>query len=241
VLVRRAEEALEGVDAALLVIDASSYARVEGRILEAEPGANRALSLHPQDRRIVEKLARTGVPCSVVLNKVDLVHDKQLLLPIGELLLNQVKPAQLFFVSATQKDGTADLLPWLASVAPEGPALFDTDIVSDQPVRFHVAEIIRERVFLLTHEEVPYATAVEIEKFDETTTPVTIFARINVEKPGQKAILIGHGGEMISKIRVQSKRRVELFLGHKVVLELHVSVVPDWSAGPGGLRRMGYE
>ena len=230
ILVRRALDVLEGVDAAVLVIDAAEYAsgRFEG--------------MHRQDRRILDVLNEAGLATVAVLNKVDLVSKKPKLLPVADLFAHEPPIDGLFMVSAEAADGTADVLADLVSRLPEadGP-LYDPEIVSDAPLRFHAAELIRERVFRLTREEIPYATAVEIERFDETTTPVEILARIYVEKDSQRGILIGREGEMISKIRQGAQRRLNALVGAKVHLELHVSVAKGWSQDERRLKDLGYE
>jgi len=230
ILVRRALEVLEGVDAAVLVVDGADYA--SGRIN----------GLHRQDRRILDVLKEAGLPTLVAINKVDLVSKKVKLLPVADLFGKEPPVESLFMVSAEGADGTADVLADLVARLPEsdGP-LYDPEIVSDAPLRFHAAEIIRERIFRLTREEIPYATAVEIERFDESTTPVEVLARIYVEKDSQRGILIGHEGEMISKIRQGAVRRLNALVGAKVHLELHISVAKDWSQDQRRLKDLGYE
>ena len=232
VLVRRAIDALAGVDAIVFVIDALEY--VDKTI--AEKGG-----LHKQDTRILEMVRQAGVPAIAVINKIDLVRAKSRLLPIADEVTKTGLFSEVFFVSALKLDGNNDLLAHLETLAPEGVPLFDPDIISDAPIRFHVAEIVREGVFRLTRDEVPYATVIEIERFDESVKPIEILARIVVEKSSQKGILVGKEGDMIRRIRIGARRRIRTFLGEDVRLELHVSVSKDWSHSDKGLRRFGLE
>ncbi len=230
ILVRRALDVLEGVDCAVLVVDGAEYA------------AARFEGLHRQDRRILDVLKEAGLATIVVINKVDLVSKKPKLLPVADLFGQEPTVEKLYMVSAETADGTVDVLADLLTRLPEAPGpLYDPEIVSDAPLRFHAAELIRERIFRLTREEVPYATAVEIERFDESVTPVEVLARIYVEKDSQRGILIGREGEMISKIRKGAERRLNALVGAKVHLEVHVSVAKDWSQDARRLRDLGYE
>ena len=229
VLVRRAIDALAGVDVALFLVDAVDYGR-------RKPG-----TLYKQDWRILELLTEARVPVAVVINKVDQVKAKAKLLPLAETLLEQEAVTQVFFVSALDEDGTADVLSFLMDKLPDGAPLYADDIVSDAPIRFHAAEIVRQRVFMHTEQEVPYSTAVEIEVFDESQKPIYIAARIVVEKSSQKGIIVGKGGEMIRRIRLGAQRRIKAFLGEPVRLEVFVSVTRDWAQDAKGLRRLGYE
>jgi GTPase len=229
VLVRRAIDALAGVDTALFLVDAVDY------------GRRKAGTLYKQDWRILGLLTEARVPVAAIINKVDMVRAKAKLLPLAELLLAEEAVEKVFFVSALDSDGTDDVLSYVLGKLPAGAPLYADDIVSDAPIRFHVAEIVRERVFMHTQQEVPYSAAVEIEMFDESQKPIYIAARIVVEKSSQKGILVGKGGEMIRRIRLGAQRRIKAFLDEPVRLELFVSVTRDWAHDEKGLRRLGYE
>jgi GTP-binding protein Era len=121
-----------------------------------------------------------------------------------------------------------ELLYAIVRVLPEAPAYFPSDQLTDQPVRFLVAEIIREQVLISTQQEIPYATTVLIDRFQEDERLVRIAATIYCEREGQKAILIGKGGSMLKKIGTQARQQIERALGKKVFLELFVKVRPGW-------------
>jgi GTP-binding protein Era len=124
---------------------------------------------------------------------------------------------------------------------PEGPSLYPDDTLTDRPERFFVAERIREAVIAETGEEVPYVTAVEIDAFDEKAPVPRITASIHVERPGQKKILVGAGGERIRAVGSRARAEVEKLLGKQVFLELWVKVTPDWTRSSEALARFGYQ
>jgi GTP-binding protein Era len=224
-MVEIAREALQEADTACWVVDAKRLSeRVEQRRDTWHIGMQSIAALVPQN-------------VTVALNKVDIVH-KPLLLPIIALFQEKLPFATCVPVSAESGDGLDRLFDAWAPKLPPGPFLFDADAVTDQPERFFVAELIREKVFRHTHEELPYAAAVEIEKYTEpgpdapSGAQVEIFARIIVERPGQKAIVVGRGGEMIKKIGTEARKDINALLGARVHLELHVSVEPDWTRDP---------
>lgn len=186
-----------------------------------------------------ERLNKGRQPLVVVLNKIDLVqrHD---LLPI--IAAFSAITANVVPVSAKKRDGLDALARTLARVLPEQPALYPDDILTDATERFIVAELIRERIFEHCAQEVPYASAVEIEKFDESAREaglVHIHARIVVEKESQKGILIGRGGKMIKRIGTESRRQIEALLGCRVRLDLFVAVERDWTQNPRLLKELG--
>lgn len=175
----------------------------------------------------------------VVLNKIDKVKDKKLLLP----LIAAFAPREVVPVSTRSREGFEALEQVWRLRLPEGEAAYDPDTFTDSTERFIVSELIREQVFHLTEQELPYSTAVEVEKFDESLREagkVAIHAKILVEKPGQKAIMIGKGGQMIKEIGTKSREKIAALLGCKVRLDLFVVVEPDWSRSPRMLKELGY-
>jgi GTP-binding protein Era len=145
-------------------------------------------------------------------------------------------------VSAASGDGVERLVQLVHDLLPEGPAYFPDDILTDVPERFVVAEIIREKIFRLTHDEVPYSVAVIVESFKERANGlVAITAAINVERDSQKGIIIGHKGELLKKIGTQARLEIEHLLDAKVFLELFVKVSKDWSENRLKLKEFGYE
>lgn len=182
---------------------------------------------------------------TVALNKVDLVS-KPLLLPIMEAVHALLPQAELVPVSAMKGEGVPRLVELWREQLPEGPPPYPADQVTDAPERFIVAELIREKIFHLTQQEVPYSTAVEIELFDEEEREsdrprVHIMARVVVERDSQKGIIIGKGGAMLKQVGTLARKEIERLLGASVFLELHVAVNPKWTSSGRALREFGYE
>lgn len=178
---------------------------------------------------LVKKL---DCPVFLVLTKIDLVK-KDDLLPLIDSLTKQYNFAQVIPVSARKRDGLDVLVKRIVDALPEGQRFYPKDQYTDQPVRFMVAELIRESILIETGEEVPYAAAVVIEQFEEpepeSKRPLTrIAAAIYCERDGQKAILIGKGGSKLRDIGTGARRKIESLLGTRVYLELRVIVEPGW-------------
>jgi len=229
-LVDTATKALAEVDAAAWIVDVVPLvesAKVTELVLDASLESVR------------ERLVASGLPLVIVLNTVDLV-DKPALLPVIEKFA-AISP-NVVPLSAKKKGGIDGLAQVVSRLLPEQPALYPLDQLTDATERFIVSELIRERVFEHCAEEVPYATAVEIEKFDESEREmgrVHIHARIVVEKESQKAILIGRGGKMVKRIGTEARAQIEALLGCKVRLDLFIAVERDWTRNPRLLREMG--
>lgn len=221
-LVDTAMEAVRGVDAILYLVDASASPSAEKEIMQ-------------------EVLASATAPLYLAINKVDLVEK-------GKLLQLMSEYAKLFNfkeivpLSARDGDGVAMLADILCQALPEGPAYFPDDILTDVPERFVVAEMIREKVFRATRDEIPYSVAVQVESFRENPDGgvIAIAAAIIVERDSQKGIIIGKRGEMLKKIGTAARHEIEAFLAQKVFLELFVKVSRDWSDNPQKLREFGY-
>ena len=144
-------------------------------------------------------------------------------------------------VSALNGDGIAELMNAVAEKLPESPFLYPTDEVSTQPVRFFVAELIRETVLEQLHDEVPYSVAVQVEEYREDRSPLYIRAVIYVEKESQKAIIIGAKGAQIKRIGESSRRKIEAFVGSQIYLDLWIKVLANWRKKPDSLSRFGYQ
>jgi len=181
-----------------------------------------------EDRKAIDLARRTETPVICVPNKVDLLSDKALLLP----LIEQYKAAYDFIeyvpISATRKIGLDDLQATIIRHLPEGPAYFPEDYLTDQPERFLGAELIREKLLLAMRDEVPHSVAVTIEKWEETPKITRIYATIRVEREGQKAIVIGAGGSMLKQIGTLARQEMEKLFERKIYLDLHVRVQPGW-------------
>lgn len=234
-MVDRALRALKEVDVICWLGDMTRLAR---RVEAGEA------VLEPQDHEIADALAATGRPIVFVANKIDVVPHP-LLLPVIDAVRNRVGIADAIPVSALTGDGVADLLGALRELLPLGPPLYPEDEWAQVTERFLVAEIVREKIFHLTEQEVPYSTFVDIVQFDEsereTRGLVRIFADILVERNAQKGILIGKGGEMLKRIGTLARKEIQETLGCRVYLELHVKVERDWTRSARGLRRVGFD
>lgn len=168
----------------------------------------------------------------LVLNKIDRLDDKRLLLPLTERYLSLHSFVEVVPLSATKRAGVDDLLQTIVKYLPEGERLFAEDYMTDQPMRFLAGEIIREKILRATHEEVPHAVAVLIEKWEELPRLTKISATIHVERPGQKAILIGRKGELLKRIGTEARQEIEQMTGAKVFLSLFVKVKRNWREDP---------
>lgn len=220
-LVDAAMEAIQGVDVILFLVEAN-----------ASPSSEKGL--------IDELLTGISVPVFLVINKVDLIEKERLFKTIEEY--SEVYPfREIVPVSARKGDGVSQLAGLVCRYLPVGPAYFPDDILTDLPERFVVAEMIREKVFRLTHDEVPYSVAVQVESFKERPNGlIAISAAIVVERDSQKGIIIGRKGEMLKRIGTAARQEVERFLAEKVYLELFVKVSRDWSDNPQKLKEFGY-
>ena len=176
----------------------------------------------------------------VALNKIDLLPDKAAMLP---LIAQYAAVGTVVPISAAKHDGLADLCAEWCARLPEGERIYDADQLTDAPEKQVVAELVREQVVRRLGQELPYVTAVEVEKFDESRRElgkVQIFARIVVEKPSQKAIVIGAKGTMIKAIGTAARKRIEELLGCNVDLRLFVAVEKEWTTNPRRLHEFGY-
>ncbi|HZR59182.1 MAG TPA: GTPase Era [Terriglobales bacterium] len=203
-------EALEGSDLILLIVDATA-------------------KFGHSDQIVLEMVKRSKTPAFLLLNKTDLLKgDKAKLLPIIEAYTKLHQFREVIPLSARKPEGVDILLKKLVEVLPKGPKYFADDQVTDQPMRFMVAELIREQVLIETSEEVPYSTTVIIETFEEKPKLTRIEAAIYCEREGQKAILIGKGGQMLKKIGTAARLEIEKMVGTKVFLQLFVKVKSNW-------------
>lgn len=183
------------------------------------------------DMFIMEKvIRRSSTPTILVINKIDTISSKKELLPLMDFYSKQHDFQSIIPVSALLGDGVRELVDAIVEILPEGPKYYPEDHITDLPERFIVAELIREQIFLLTHEEIPYSVYVSIERFeDQPDRNLTIIeATIHVEKESQKGIIIGKGGRMLKEIGRLSRLNIEQFLGRKVFLQLYVRVQEKW-------------
>ncbi|MGH9493354.1 MAG: GTPase Era, partial [Candidatus Sulfotelmatobacter sp.] len=206
--------ALEGCDLVLVIMDVTR-------------------KLDPRDDFALNLLQKTGAKAFLILNKVDLIREKAKLLPLIEQYRRLQDFAEVIPVSALKRTGLNVLLDAVVLALPAGSAYFPEDQVTDQPARFMAAESIREQILLNTSEEIPYATTVLVDEFEESKRLTRIAATIYCERDGQKGILVGKGGQMLKKIGTGARIQIERMLGTKVFLELYVKAKPGWRDSRG--------
>jgi GTP-binding protein Era len=216
------ERALEDVDLVGAVVDAT------GRD-------------HP-DALMLDALRGRSTPAFCLLNKADAVEPKSRLLPVIEAWRGAHPFREILPLSAREGTSCDRLLDLVAAALPEHPHFFPPDATTDQPETFYVAEVVREKVFLLAREEVPYAVAVRVEELTERRKPprLDIRATVFVERDSQKGILIGRGGAMLKRIGTAARRDLEAFFGIQVFLGLTVQVRHAWRKDDRALREFGF-
>jgi GTPase len=223
-MVDTALAALEDVDLVLFMVEASDKGMAQGK-------------------EVAGILAKSDKPVVLALNKIDLISDKAALLPYLEEAASWGEWTACIPISARTGDGAPLVTKELEDLLPEGEPLFPEDVITDLSERFLVAELIREKVFRLTGQEVPYSSAVTIDQFmepEDESRPIAISATIHVERDSQKGIIIGKRGAMIKRIGTEARQDMETLLGHSVFLDLFVRVEPKWSRSGKGLNKLGY-
>jgi len=223
---RAATSALRDVDAVVFVVDRTAWTE--------------------EDEMVLAQVRESGLPTLLVVNKVDLLENKSLLLPHLEKLAAMSKFVAVMPLSALRRHNVEQLQAELEPLLPEAEHFFPEEQVTDRSQRFLVAEIVREKIMRQLGEEIPYAVTVEIEEFAADTTAagvhiLHIAALILVERDGQKKILIGEGGDRLRSIGADARRDMEKLLDSKVMLRLWVKVKSGWSDDERALRSLGYE
>lgn len=219
-MLREAMSSLDNADAVLYLIEAGN-------------------TINEDDILIIENFKRLKNPVILAINKVDSVS-KQDILPLIQTCAGLFPFKEIIPISALKKDGVEILLKLIKGILPEGPKYFPEDIMTDQPERFIAAEMIREKIFLFTKDEIPYSAAVVVESFKEKKNLISISATIHVERDSQKGIIIGKGGAMLKRIGTAARQDIERLLGTKVFLELFVRVEKDWGKRPDVMKGFGY-
>ena len=204
-------------------------------LIEADKGIQRG------DTRLIESLQPLSLPVFLGINKIDLVP-KESLLPLIDEARSLFPFMEIIPLSALRNQGIDILLGELWKRLPVGEALFPEDMITDRTERFIAAEVIREKIILLTHQEIPYATAVAIDSFkvDKELRHIRIEATINVEKESQKGIIIGKKGSMLKKIGSLARTDLEIFFASRIFLRIFVRVCEDWSQNKQLLKEFGY-
>jgi GTP-binding protein Era len=214
-------DALQGVELVCLIRDAAS-----------STGAG--------DRFVLDLVKESGKPALLLLNKTDQLPDKSKLLPLIQSYSAEHDWRGVVPISALTGDMIEILLDEMMKNLPEGEPLFGPDELTDQSMRSLAAEIVREKILHVTGEEIPYITAVVTEKWEEEREDFTrIYCAIFVERPSQKAIILGHGASRLKDIGIQARHEIEHLLGHRCHLELFVKVEEDWRDRPQLLEDMG--
>ena len=213
-----------------------TVSEVDAAMLVVEPIAN----IGPAEESLIAQIKAHHMPAVLVINKIDTVKKEELLNVIATYAAAHEFEA-VVPISARTGEGLDDLLGELSKYAIEGPQLFPEDMVSDQPERQLVAEIIREKILKFYDKEIPYCCEIAIEAYKEEPTIDRISAVIYVARDSQKGILIGHKGEKLKKVGQQAREDMEQFLGKKVFLQLYVKVNENWRDNERQLKRFGYE
>ncbi|MCB0666958.1 MAG: GTPase Era, partial [Saprospiraceae bacterium] len=188
---------------------------------------------------LVQKLNELECPVLVVINKIDLM-EAQALESLIKFYSQLIPKAETHTISAINQENTGTLFNRIVELLPPGPVYFPPDQLSDRPQRFFISEIIRENLFLLYREEIPYSCEVAIESFKEEENIIRIEALIFVSRKSQQSIIIGKGGSAIKQLGIESRKKMETFLEKKVFLQLHVKVREDWRNNDHLLERLGY-
>ncbi len=251
-MLQEIHDALASRDVVLFLVDATHRVREGAPSAEGtsrtSPASNKSDLSAAEDAFALSLLQNVTCPVILVLNKIDRVR-RETLLPLITHWSAQYAFAETVLISAEKRDGLEQLLDKVVSLLPEGNRYFPADQLTDQPVRFLAAELIREKILMFTGEEVPYASAVVIERWEEpkpqrarkqvdngepAKEPLTrIAAAIFVERSGQKTILIGAAGSMLKQIGTAARKDIEKMLGTRVYLELFVKVREDWRSQRG--------
>ena len=192
-----------------------------------------------EDAKALDMIRKSGTPAFLVLNKIDLIREKQRLLPLIEQYKSALEFDEYIPISAVTGEGIDTLLKVIISRLPAGPAYYSADEMTNQPERFLAAELVREKVLLETRQEVPHSIAVMVDKWEEEPPGLTRIAMtVYVERDGQKGIVIGKQGAMLKKIGTLARIEIEDMLGRKVFLELFVKVRENWRESPEFLNQL---
>ncbi|MEE4253173.1 MAG: GTPase Era [Desulfuromusa sp.] len=193
------------------------------------------------DEYILKLLDKASAPVFLIINKIDLVKPPKLLSLIQQYT-ERFEFAQVIPVSARSGNGVPDMLQAIEPYLPQGPQYYPDDMLTDQPERFIVAELVREKIMRRTSEEIPYGVGVQVDSFEEKPEKnlVVIQATIHVERDSHKKIIVGKGGHMIRTVGQEARKDMERLLGTRVFLELFVRVDKDWSQNERMLRELGY-
>jgi GTP-binding protein Era len=218
-MMQQVRSAVEDADVALLMVDAQDKPEDFSEIIA---------SLKLKTKKIL------------LINKIDLLEDKEEQARLVAAFEEKIKPDKTMVISALKKINTKKIIPAILKFLPDAPPFYPEEDISDRPMRFFVSEMIREKIYSLYEQEIPYHTAVLIQSFEELPHITRISADIIVTRETQKMILLGQGGSMIKKLGMQARESIERFLEKKVYLELFVKVRPKWRENDNYLKEYGY-
>ena len=193
-----------------------------------------------KNQDFLDRVAKEKIPILLVINKIDLLKGNDDLLRIIDQWKQLLPNAEVFPTSALENFNVDNIMKRIVELLPESPPYFGKDALTDRSSRFFVTEIVREKILLTYDKEVPYATQVIVEKFDESDNAIHIMAVIYVERDTQKGIIIGHQGRKLKHVGTEARKDIEKFFEKKVFLELYVKVEKDWRNQESKLRAFGY-
>jgi GTP-binding protein Era len=218
-MMQQVRSAVEDADVALLMVDATDNPDAFTTIID---------SLKLKTKKIL------------LVNKVDLIEDKDKQAELVKAFEERIKPDKTMVISALKKINTKKIIPAILKFLPDAPPFYPDEDISDRPMRFFVSEMIREKIYALYEQEIPYHTAVLVQTFEELPHVTKIRADIIATRETQKMILLGTGGSMIKKLGTQARESIEKFLDKKVYLELFIKVRPKWRENDNYLKEYGY-
>jgi GTPase len=218
------------------VLDSLSESDVILFVLDATQATDR---IGPGDRYVARLVADSGTPAIAVINKVDLLRNREEVLPIVEEVSVLRAWREIFPISAAEGLNIEPLMEAVIELLPPGPRYFPEGKITDYPESLILAEYVREKALNVLREEVPHAVAVEIEEVERKESVTVVYATIHVERPTQRMIVLGKGGKTIKRIGVEARRDVERLLGNRIYLDLKVKVSPGWRSDKKFLERLG--
>lgn len=218
---RTARSAFDGVDLVLFVVQAGKFLA--------------------EDEEVLNLIKNTGLPVILVVNKVDLVKQKSDLLPFLSEIGARHAFLSVYPISARRSRGIDAFLDLLFAQMPEGEPVYDEDEITTVSSKFMAAEVVREKLARLLHDELPYQTTVTIERFDESGPTIEIDAVIYVARSGQKGIVIGNRGARLKEVGTQARQDLEALFGRRVMLHLWVKVREDWADDERAVQSLGYQ
>ena len=193
-----------------------------------------------KNQDFLDRVAKENIPILLIINKIDLLKGNDDLMRIIDQWKQLLPNAEVFPTSALENFNVDNIMKRIVELLPESPPYFGKDALTDRSSRFFVTEIVREKILMTYDKEVPYATQVIVEKFDESDTAIHIMAVIYVERDTQKGIIIGHQGRKLKHVGIEARKDIEKFFEKKVFLELYVKVETDWRNQESKLRAFGY-